>query len=95
MDIICNECGFRYSASSSYCPECGHPTSRNTSNGVHYTNCPNCGAPITNALECEYCGTVHPRIANNQTQGYNSNDAMNVGIAAFVGGVVGGILGSD
>lgn len=94
MDIICTECGYKYPSFYSTCPECGCPTSFNTqrTNYVKQTSCPNCGAPVTNGLSCEYCGTAYVRQTNAQQ---TSNNSVDVGVAAFLGGVVGGILGSD
>lgn len=94
MDVVCTECGYQYPACCSSCPECGHPTSLNTTQmgGVKQANCPNCGAPVTHAVACEYCGTAYARQVNGP-QPVNG-DNLNVGVAAFLGGVVGGILGS-
>lgn len=89
--IECKECGYPYDESRPSCPECGNPTeySLNTTNK---TNCPNCGAPLTNSISCEYCGTVFPR---PQFQTINRpNDGIDAGLAAFLGGVVGGIIRS-
>lgn len=85
--IECKECGCPYDENMPSCPECGNPTEYST-NTTGSTNCPNCGAPLVNSIACEYCGTVFPK-QNNRT---NNNSRTDVGVAAFLGGLVGGIL---
>ena len=98
--ITCNECGCPYSKSLPYCPECGNPTNTRFVNQTVLTNCPNCGSPVTNNTACEYCESAFPTtvkspekvIINNNNNG-SDNSAMGVGAAAFLGGILGGILG--
>lgn len=103
MIINCSECGFPYDNSLRMCPECGNPTPSTASNHTGLTNCPNCGAPVTNSNRCEYCDSVFPKdgpdvvYVNNPVQvsapSGSSDSAFSVGAAAFLGGVIGGILG--
>lgn len=100
--ITCSECGCPYSESYSYCPECGNPTISRFVNQTGLTNCPNCGAPVTNNVACEYCESAFPSavngpenvvINNNYNDSDSSDSGIGVGTAAFLGGVLGGILG--
>ena len=93
--IECKECGCPYDERMQSCPECGNPTDY-SANMTGKTNCPNCGAPLTGSVSCEYCGTEFPRIPI-QTQPQvvnivNQNNGVDAGVAAFLGGVVGGMI---
>ncbi len=45
--IVCTSCGFEYSNTSKFCPECGNK----------YIPCPKCGADIPDdAVKCKVCG---------------------------------------
>jgi predicted amidophosphoribosyltransferase len=100
--IKCSECGARYNDDRSYCPECGNPTVSKFVNQTGLSNCPNCGAPVTNNLACEYCETAFPStvkapekvIINNNTTVKNedSGGGFAVAGAAFLGGLLGGLL---
>lgn len=86
--IECNECGCPYSESLSCCPECGNPT-KFSSNQTDLTNCPNCGAPVSNSISCDYCGTTFPK---KHLVNQNKNSDSNPDVAAFLGGLVGGLI---
>lgn len=98
--ITCSECGCPYDEGLSYCPECGNPTVMRFVNRTGLTNCPNCGAPVTNNVACEYCESAFPSavkspekvIIHNNTNSDNDS-GIGVGAAAFLGGVLGGLLG--
>ena len=101
--VICNECGYQYSSHHPYCPECGNPTVKKFVNQTGLSNCPNCGAPVTNNIACEYCDSAFPSVVvnkapekviiNNTTNvKENSSSSFATGAAAFLGGIIGGIL---
>lgn len=99
--IECSECGCPYDESRANCPECGNPTPRVNENvGKPLTlNCPNCGAPVTDGVKCEYCGSIIPREIqykeDDSSDDNNDRSSSNVAVtagAAFVGGLIGGIL---
>ena len=87
--IECTECGCPYEENLPCCHECGNPTEFST-NITSMTNCPNCGAPLTNSVSCEYCGTVFPKPVNQKPK--QDGNGVDVGVAAFLGGVVGGLI---
>ncbi|MBQ3555544.1 MAG: hypothetical protein IJA09_04935 [Bacteroidales bacterium] len=103
----CEECGCPYENSFSICPECGCPNddfSDSTTMVVqNLTNCPNCGAPITNRVSCEYCESLLPRTeiprqATPQSQIIINNNTIqeersSSGAAALGGAILGGIIG--
>lgn len=99
--IECTECGCPYNENLSSCPECGNPNIHNLRfiNTTGLTNCPNCGAPVTNNIACEYCESAFPHqdddeddiIINNNFQ-QESDEGINTGAAAFLGGLIGGFL---
>lgn len=99
--ITCSECGFPYNENQPYCPECGNPTVLRFVNQTGLTNCPNCGAPVTNNVACEYCESAFPSVVkapekviiNNNNTSSNNDSGIGVGAAAFLGGVLGGFLG--
>lgn len=99
--ITCSECGARYADGRAYCPECGNPTISKFVNQTGLSNCPNCGAPVTNNIACEYCETTFPSIVkapekviinNNTTIREEESSGFGTGAAAFLGGLIGGIL---
>lgn len=93
----CNECGFEYNEALGACPECGSPSECMVTNVVSkQTNCPNCGAPVTNNVLCEYCESLLPRVnapLSNKSNSNNGDTAETVLGAAFLGGLFGGLLG--
>ena len=98
MRIVCTKCGCPYDDSNPCCPECGTPAPVFI-NVTGLTNCPNCGAPVSNNAFCEYCGSKYPYTQETEIpeDGYDSqleNSGTNIGsgIAAFLGGVVGSLL---
>lgn len=100
MIITCTECGCPYDNKNRACPECGNPTP-NFVNNTGITNCPNCGAPVTNNSTCEYCGSAYPRAVGSEPTVINhttvinrqeESSAISVGAAAFLGGVVGALI---
>ena len=100
--IKCNECGMTYKRSLAYCPECGNPTVSKFTNQTGLNNCPNCGAPVTNNVACDYCETAFPSAVkgpekviinnNNTVVEDNSGGGFGVAGAAFLGGLLGGLL---
>lgn len=106
----CEECGCPYENSFSFCPECGCPNdsfSEATTTVVqNITNCPNCGAPITNRVSCEYCESLLPRteiprqatpqsqiIINNNTTVREERSSAGAALGgAILGGIIGGLL---
>lgn len=112
MLIPCVECGCLYNDDMPSCPECYTPTTVNrasvVSNATRFvnqtglTNCPNCGAPVTNNIACEYCESAFPSVVkapetviinNDNYVEENCGPGVGTGVAAFLGGVLGGILG--
>ena len=95
----CNECGFSYHESLSTCPECGAPNDMIATSTRRLSNCPNCGAPATNSLKCDYCDSLFPKQEDKPYQhtatqtSENENAAVGMGVAAFLGGIFGGLLG--
>lgn len=97
-----NECGCPYEENMEYYPECGNPTTIKFVNKTGLTNCPNCGAPVTNNIACEYCESAFPQekseqvIINNTTINkeapQSGNSGIGVGAAAFLGGMLGSFL---
>lgn len=94
---ICNECGFGYDEALGACPECGSPNEYPVANAVNkQTNCPNCGAPVTNNVSCEYCESLLPKVSvplSNKSNSGNGGTAETALGAAFLGGLLGGLFG--
>lgn len=71
--IVCKECGCPFNENLAYCPECGNPTEYST-NMSGNSNCPNCGAPLSNSISCDYCGSALPRPQPTNTSSNRRNN---------------------
>lgn len=98
--IICSECGCPINEKDTICPECGNPVITKFTNQTGHTNCPNCGAPVTNNVACEYCDSAFLNVVqapekiiiNNNNTIREESSGLGTGAAAFLGGIIGGIL---
>lgn len=95
--MICPICKHIVDNNSNLCPYCG-----NQLLNTHITECRNCGAPYKGFKVCAYCGSAFPEIKpamNTQTgtqqvivQQQEDKSGIGTAAAAFLGGVVGGLL---
>lgn len=110
--VPCRGCGFRYGPQFTVCPECGaprgmaaprpmgQPRPNMRMDDIGMTNCPNCGAPITNGYACEYCDTVFPHRPPQAPTVIHHHDAPSQGdegvgavaVAAGIGAFIGALL---
>lgn len=86
MRIVCKKCGCPYDNSAPCCPECGAPVPTFI-NTTGMTNCVNCGAPITNNIYCEYCGSKFSHAQGDKIPELNQS-RIGDNIASIIDGVV-------